>query len=213
MVSSLIDGLACFLRRPELQNLPFVFAIPDHGRMVITAAGPQAEMQGLTIGMVCRQMQKLSFRPASDRRHSRKELKLLTLLGGWCIRYTPIVRLIQPNGLILDISGCSHLWGGEKSYLEDVLNRLRSKGFDVQAAIADTVGAAWAIARFGKAEPIIEPGAHAEALLSLPPAALRLEELALDRLQKLGLRSIRSFIGMQRSALMKALWTTPALKA
>lgn len=197
----LTDWLA--LRRPELQNLPFVFAIPDHGRMIITAASPQAEMQGLTIGMVAADAKAIVPSLQVIDGIPGKELKLLTLLGGWCIRYTPIVAIDPPNGLILDVSGCSHLWGGEKSYLEDLLNRLRSKGFDVQAAIADTVGAAWAIARFGKTKPIIESGAHAETLLSLPPAALRLDELVLDRLQKLGLRSIRSFIGIQRSALRR----------
>jgi protein ImuB len=39
-----------------------------------------------------------------------KEAKLLRQLGLWCIRYTPVVAIALPDGLILDISGCAHLW-------------------------------------------------------------------------------------------------------
>jgi len=197
----LTDWLA--LRRPDLKGRPFVFAIPDHGRMVITAASPEAEQQGLTIGMVAADAKAIVPSLQVIDGIPGKALKLLTLLGGWCIRYTPIVATDPPNGLILDVSGCTHLWGGEKGYLEELLNRLKSKGFDVQAAVADTVGTSWAIARFGKIEPVIESGANAAALLPLPPAALRLDKPVLERLQKLGLRTIRSFIGMQRSALRR----------
>jgi protein ImuB len=197
----LTDWLA--LRRPDLKGKPFAFAIPDHGRMVITATSPEAEMQGLTIGMVAADAKAIVPSLQVIDGIPGKEQKLLTLLGNWCIRYTPIVATDPPNGLILDVSGCTHLWGGEKDYLEELLNRLRGKGFDVQAAVADTVGAAWGIARFRKVETIVESGAHAEALLSLPPAALRLDKPVLERLQKLGLRNIKSFIGMQRSALRR----------
>ena len=191
------------LRRPDLKGKPFVFAIPDHGRMVITATSPEAEMQGLTIGMVAADAKAIVPSLQVIDGIPGKELKLLTLLGNWCIRYTPIAAIDPPNGLILDVSGCTHLWGGEKDYLEELLNRLRGKGFDVQAAVSGTVGASWAIARFGKKESIIEPGDHSEALMSLPPAALRLDKPVLEHLQKLGLRSIRSFINMQRSALRR----------
>jgi protein ImuB len=191
------------LRKPELKGVPFVFSAPDHGRMVITATTIEAEKQGVTVGMVAADAKAIvpGLQVIDD--IPGKDLKLLTLLGEWCIRYTPFVAVDPPNGLILDVSGCTHLWGGEKGYLKEVVNRLRSKGFDVRGAMADTIGAAWAIARFGKITPIIEPGGQAEALLSLPPAALRLDQVITERLQKLGLRSIRSFINMQRSALRR----------
>lgn len=197
----LTDWLA--LRMPELKGMPFVFAAPDHGRMVITATTIEAELQGISVGMVAADAKAIvqSLKVIDD--IPGKDLKLLTLLGQWCIRYTPFVAVDLPNGLILDVSGCTHLWGDEKSYLKEVVTRLRSKGFDVRGAMADTIGAAWAVARFGKVKPIIEPGGQAEALLSLPPAALRLDDIIIERLQKLGLRSIRSFIAMQRSALRR----------
>ncbi len=65
--------------------------------------------------------------------------------------------------------------------------------------MADTIGTAWAIARFGPASFIVESGQQTAALLSLPAAALRLELETLERLEKLGLRQVKDFISMPRS--------------
>jgi len=189
-------------QKPELRDMPFVLAAPERGRMVIRAASKAAESSGIHTGMVvadCRAimptLQVLDDAPEQTN-------KLLTALAEWCLRYTPVVG-IDADGLILDISGCAHLWGGEKPYLKDMLTRLRAFGYDVRAAIADTVGAAWAVSRFGQTTAIIEPGGQADALLPLPPAALRLEAGILQRMEKLGLYHIRSFITMPRRALVR----------
>lgn len=191
------------LRRPELQQLPFVLAAPVRGRMMITAANPLAEAQGITAGTTAADAKAIvpDLQVVDD--IPGQAAKLLKALGEWCIRYSPFIAVDLPDGLILDVSGCAHLWGGERGYLKEIVTRLRSKGYDVRGAIADTVGTAWAVARFARVKPIIEPGKHVDALLSLPPAALRLEAVTLERLQKLGFYSIRSFIGIQRSVLRR----------
>lgn len=191
------------LRRPELKVVPFVFAVPDHGRKVITAANALAEAQGIQPGMpvadakaMIPDLEIIDGKPA-------RAANLLKALGEWCIRYTPLVAVDLPDGLILDISGCAHLWGGERAYLKEIVTRLRSSGYDVRAAITDTIGSAWAIARYGRVSPIIESGGQAMALLPLPAAALRLEPAILARLQKLGLYQVGSFISMPRSVLRR----------
>ncbi|MDP9048975.1 MAG: DNA polymerase Y family protein, partial [Bacteroidota bacterium] len=191
------------LRRPELQQLPFVLAAPVRGLMVITAANPLAEAQGITAGTMAADAKAIvpDLQVIDD--IPGQGAKLLKALGEWCIRYTPLIAVDLPDGLILDISGCAHLWGGERGYLKEIVTRLRSKGYDVRGAIADTVGTAWAVARFGRLKPIVGPGKQADALLLLPPAALRLEAITLERLQKLGFYSIRSFIGIRRSVLRR----------
>jgi len=195
------DWLA--LKRPELQGLPFAFAEKDHGRVILTAASPAAEAQGAYPGMASADAKAIVTGLQVIDNIPGKPEKLLKALGEWCIRYTPLIAIDPPDGLTLDVSGCAHLWGGEREYLKEIVNRLRSKGYDVRAAMADTVGAAWANARFGKVTPIMESGDHASAILSLPPAALRLEPVLVDRLLKLGLRTIGSFISMPRSALRR----------
>ncbi|HMH31904.1 MAG TPA: DNA polymerase Y family protein, partial [Puia sp.] len=129
--------------------------------------------------------------------------QLLKGLAAWCIRYTPAVAIDPPEGLILDCTGCAHLWGSERAYLTDIITRLNGLGYHVRAAMADTIGAAWAMTRFGDDAAIIERGGQTAALLSLPSAALRLETDIIERLQKLGLRQVKDFIGMPRTALRR----------
>lgn len=195
------DWLA--VRKPELGNGLLIVTAKEGNRVIITATNMAAERQGITVGMV-----------AADAKAIVQGLQvvddipgiasgILSAIGKWCIRFTPIVAIDMPDGLVLDISGCPHLWGGEREYLKDIVNKLRGRGYDARAAIADTIGAAWAVARFGTKSPIVEPYTQASALLPLPPAALRLEPVMLARLKKVGFYRIESFINIRRSALRR----------
>lgn len=190
------------IRQPDLKDTPFIFAMPEHGRMVITAVSPAAETQGIKAGMVVADakacvphLQVVNNRPGLAGR-------LLKALGLWCIRYTPVVAVDQPDGLLLDISGCVHLWGDEQTYLMEIANRLGSKGYQVRMAIADTIGAAWAVARFGTT-PVVESGTQRDTLSVLPVAALRLSTETLQRLHKLGLYTIGSIMHIPPAALRR----------
>ncbi|MBC7552923.1 MAG: DNA polymerase Y family protein [Taibaiella sp.] len=194
--------------QPELKDIPFVLSAPEHGRMVIKAANTAAQEKGINVNMLvadCRAIYPTL--QVFDNKPGQAE-KLLNALAEWCLRYTPVVAVDLPDGLILDVSGCAHLWGGERPYLKDIITKLRGYGYDVRAAIADTIGTAWAISRFGKVSPIVEPCSQMEVLLPLSPAALRLEPATLDRLNKLGLYHIRSFISMPRKALRRRFGQT-----
>lgn len=190
-------------RRPMLHDKPFVLASPDHGRMVITAANRLAEKQGIDINMVVADARALipSLEVLDDQPET--SARLLNALAEWCIRYTPAVAIDPPDGLLLDATGCAHLWGGERSYITAIHKRFKDFGYDISIALADTVGTAWAVARFGSNDSIIESGQQHTALLSLPPACLRIEASATERLEKLGLRQISQLISMPRSALRR----------
>lgn len=191
------------LRRPVLQGVPFVLASPDHGRMVISTANILAQTQGVDSGMMVADARAIipSLQVLDDK--PGLSAKLLKGLAEWCIRYTPAVAIDSPDGLILDVTGCAHLWGSEDAYVTDIITRLKRLGYKVRAGMADTVGTAWAVARFGQDSSIIASGQQFATLLSLPPAALRIEVDIVERLHKLGLRQINQFIGMPRSALRR----------
>ncbi|MHA4896294.1 Y-family DNA polymerase [Pedobacter sp. PWIIR3] len=193
------------IRRPELTAVPFVFAAPDHGRMIVTAVSPLAAAVPVEVGMKAADAKAICIGLEVLDDKAGRSAKLLKGLGEWCVRYSPIVSIDEfaMDGLMLDVSGCTHLWGGEKGYLKEIVSRLKSKGYTVRVAIADTPGAAWAIARFGTITPLIAPGKQIDALLPLVPEALRLEPLVLAKLQKLGFYQIRSFINMPRSVLRR----------
>jgi len=188
-------------RRPALLTAPFVLAAPDHGRMVVTAANHLAQAQGIQKGIVVADARILlpTLEVLDDQ--PERSGQLLRAMALWCIRYTPVAAIDLPDGLILDISGCPQLWGGEAPYLAQIVTTLRGKGYDVRGAIADTVGTAWAIVRYGRTTPIIEPGATVDALLPLPVTALRLDPGVTNRLARLGLYKVRHIASMARQAL------------
>ncbi len=193
-----------FIRRqPELRDIPFVLASPDHGKMLVTAANNLAQSQGIDTGIAVADARAILYGLQVLNDDPAINIKLLNGLAEWCIRFTPTVATDLPAGLLLDVTGCAHLWGGEKQYLTDIYKRLKQFGYDASMAMADTIGCAWAVARFGQDTSIIESGGHAAALLTLPPASLRLEQGIIERLEKLGLRQVADFINMPRTALRR----------
>ncbi len=197
----LTDGLT--RRRPELKTLPFVIATPVKNRIIITASSLLAEQEGAFTGMAVADAKAALAELVVIDELPGQAAKLLRLIGLGCIRYTPIVSIDLPEGLMLDISGCAHLWGGEREYLKEIVLKLRAAGFDARAAIADTPGAAWAVARFAQKRPIIPSSMQAAAITSLPPAALRLEPEILERMQKLGFCTIGPLLEILPQALRR----------
>ena len=193
------------IRRPELKEVPFVFAAPDRGRIMITAVSPLAASQGIEAGMRAADAKAICVGLEVLEDKSGRAARLLKGLGEWCLRFSPVVMVdeFSLDGLFMDVSGCTHLWGGERKYIKEIVSRFKSQGYTVRVSLADTLGAAWANARFGRVSPLIAPAAHTDALLPLPPAALRLPSTILARLHKLGFYQIRNLVGMPRSVLRR----------
>ena len=125
---------------------------------------------------------------------------LLESIADWAERYTPLVALDPPAGLILDITGATHLFGGEEALLADLAARLGGQGFLARAAIADTPGAAFAAARFATL-PVIPVGGAAAILEPLPLAALRLDHETVSAMDRVGLKRIGQIIVAPRPPL------------
>lgn len=122
----------------------------------------------------------------------------------WHSNASPIVSVLadkSPYGdLVLDIAGVTHLFGGEAQMLAKLTGRLRGLGFTVAGGIADSVGAAWAMAHFAPGR-IVPEGQAMAALADLPVDALRLDEAQAFGLSQMGLKSIGQLYGRDRKAL------------
>jgi protein ImuB len=177
------------------------------GALRLDAVCARAGEAGLSPGMMLADaramvpaLQVQAAEPAVDAR-------LLEDLAAWCERYTPGVAIDRSHehaaggALWLEVTGCAHLFGGEAALRADLLARLRRQGLAAEAAIADTPGAAWAVARYGEA-PIVPPGGVRVALAPLPVAALRLDPDAVRMLERLGLERIESLYPLPRRALV-----------
>ena len=139
------------------------------------------------------------------------DLEALRALADWCVRYSPAVAPDAPDGLIMDVTGVTHLWGGEAALLDDLTARLAANGIPAKAAIADTAGAAWALARFSE-EQIAPPGGQGPLLEPLPVAALRLDEQAAAQLPRLGLTRIGRLMKLPRAQLTRRFGASVVLR-
>lgn len=127
----------------------------------------------------------------------------LTALVDWCVRFSPAVAPDAPDSLFLDITGVAHLWGGEAELMADFRDRLGRDGLGVRLAVADTPGAAWALAHYGRDGVIAPPGGQGALLAPLPPDALRLDEAAAAQIRRLGLRRIGQLMDLPRAPFGK----------
>lgn len=128
--------------------------------------------------------------------------RLLEGLADWCDRYTPLVAIDGQDGLFLDITGCAHLFGGEKALLDDLARRFFHQGFDVRTGLASTPGAAWAAARYC-AGTIVAAGEEERLMCPLPLAALRLDAGVRSGLESVGLRSVGAVLSTPRAPLAR----------
>ncbi len=136
----------------------------------------------------------------------------LDRLAAWCERYSPWVAPDGEDAIRLDVTGVAHLFGGEAALARDLEARLADFGLTARVAIADTPGAAWALARHGPASArLAPPGALRASLASLPVAALRLPAATVEDLLHLGLARIEPLTQMPSAAL--ATRFGPALAA
>lgn len=186
----------------ELADTCFVTAAPAHGKMIITAVSPKAQALFIKEGMALADARAIF--PALIHFDDKPELPitLLKKIAAWCIRFTPAVAPDPSGGIFLDATGCAHLWGSEEAYLSDILNKLKAKGYYARATMADTIGAAWAVSRYGR-DTIIEKEKQLNQVLALPPEALRLNPKTVDRLHKLGFTQIRNLVNIPAASLRR----------
>ncbi|WP_092164955.1 DNA polymerase Y family protein [Bosea sp. OK403] len=115
--------------------------------------------------------------------------RLIERLAAFCDRFTPLVALDPPHGLLLDITGCAHLFGGEAALRAMIAERLRAGGLNQRSAIAGTPEAAHALSRFG-AGGIVPPGEDEAMIRPLPVAALEIGAETVIALSRAGLKSV-----------------------
>ena len=174
---------------------PFALTLKQNNTDRIHCLNASAEALGLHRGMSLADARifcpELTTRPAQPER----DLAFLSTLRRWATRYCPWVGLDGPDGLVLNVTGSSHLWGGEAAMLDDMRARADRLGLSLRLGCAATRGAAWAFAHFARGGE--------EALNALPVAALRLDPGTVVGLQRLGLRSIGDLTATARAPLAR----------
>lgn len=185
---------------------PLVTVAKLKNAVVITTADRAARALGLISGLALAdaraRVPDLSVAEADD----AADAALLEKIADWCDRYTPCVAHPVHDGLILDITGCAHLFAsaespdGEREMLKDIYRRLRRLGFHVAGAIAGNADAARALARTAK-PGIVPDGCDAAAVRPLPVGVLDIDDAARIALRRAGLKTIGDLADRQRAPL------------
>jgi protein ImuB len=166
----------------------------------IVAMNDAAQRLGLRFGMPLADARAMHPALAVAASEAAADGRLLDAVADWCDRYTPLVGLDAPDGLMLDITGCAHLFGGETAMGRDLLARLAAEGLHARAAVADTAGCAWGVARYGDASLVPSQQMRA-ALAPLPAAALRLLPETVEALAEVGLKRVGDLVDLPRAPL------------
>jgi protein ImuB len=192
-------------RRDQLSvpDRPFVLALSVGNQRLVSAANIPAEALGIAPGQPLADARALYPALAVAEADPVGDAAALRRLAQWCGRYSPWTAPHGTDGILFDVTGCAHLRGGEASLAGDLAGRLRRQGVLCRVAIADTAGAAWAIARCGVSKNAVIPrGAAREAIAPLPVAALRFDSALVAELERLGLRRIGDLYALPRTALV-----------
>jgi protein ImuB len=206
--------------RPPMQPEPLVTSHRIGSQVRIAAACPAAKALGIRPGMALTQARAqvpgLLVMPA-DPVGDRRALQRLALFAAR--RWSPLVALAGEDTLFVDVSGVAHLFGGEARMARRIVRLLARRGYTGQVAIADTAGAAWALAR----EPhsmqpqapgvrLCPPNTHRQAIAPLPVEALRIDARAVELMQRLGIYRIGDLLTMPRAPLVRRFGTALALR-
>lgn len=177
-----------------LAPAPLVFTEKVKGALRLAAVDRAARRRGLAPGLTLADARAripdlavVEHDPAADAAFFEK-------VADDCDRWTPLVALDAADGLMLDITGCAHLFGGEAAMRARLLAHLKRHGLGAIGVIAGTPDAARALARAGEGRVgdggVVEPGGEAKAVAGLPIALLGISEEVATGLSRAGLKTI-----------------------
>ncbi|MFW2829823.1 DUF6504 family protein [Sphingomonas sp. ID0503] len=175
----------------------------DGRKQVVLAVDAAAQSANVRVGMPATKARVLVQNLVVRDHDEAADARALDRLALWMLqRYAPIVAADAPDGLVIDSTGADHLHGGEDAMLAGLVDRLSASGVCARAAIADTWGAAHALARYAAKPIVVAPPGHGSAILAgLPLPALRLPTDMTAALHVLGFERIGDLLAQPRAPL------------
>lgn len=177
------------LARPELKRCPLSLYQSQRGALRVIASDRYPAGTPLAEVVVGKAEQ---HDPVADQ-------SALLDLAAWCEQFSPIVGVEASDNLCLDVTGLDQLFGSEHAIVNQIMRAFGRRGLAIRLAIADTIGAAWALAHYGTA-PWTVVRWIAE-LRPLPVEALRLDG-EVEMLAELGVKCIGQLLEIPREALV-----------
>ena len=136
--------------RAERGLLPGPLAVVEEvaNSQSLMSLTPEAAAAGLRVGQPLRDARAMCPALVTRPANLPADAAFLTALRRWAGKFSPWVAEEPPAGLIVDLTGCAHLFGGEAALVAQAELDCADLGLAVHSGIADTPGAAWALARY-----------------------------------------------------------------
>jgi len=179
---------------------PLVVAAKEKKALVIAGLDRKATALGLRVGQPLANARAMLPALKAVTANEQADLKLLGRIADWCERFTPFVALDPPRGLLLDVTGATHLFGGEQAMLGRIRANLEGQGFAVRGGMAGSALAARALARYRDGS-VAAPGDEAKAIAALPIEALLLDPITTHAFRRAGLKRVGQVAGRDRREL------------
>lgn len=172
--------------------------------MRLVALTPAAIREGLRTGMTASEARALvpgvALLDHVEAEEQVDRAALVRAFGG----LSDQVRFPWPDAIALSIASVSHLFGGEAPLARRAVSLAEELGHQARAAVADDPLLALAIATWAVDDGevlVIEPGAGAAALSTLPVEALRMPAEVVRSLQAVGVRRVSQFAALDPASV------------
>jgi protein ImuB len=176
------------------KGLPFALVESGSKGLRLAAVNAGARQFGLARGQRLADARAAVPELLTEQHEPDKDMASLIGLCRWMERYSPWVSPDATDGILLDATGVAHLFGGEGHMLADIVQRLARYGFTARVHMGDTIGIAWALARYAK---------NGDSYAALPVEALRIDADSARTLRRLGLKTIGALIDLPRASLAR----------
>ena len=186
--------------KPTIASPPLVAVAKVKSAMVLQAVDRQATSLGLSVGQPLANAHAMLPALEVVQTDEMADAQLLNRIADWCDRFTPLVAMDGSRRILLDVTGVSHLFGGEQEMLDKICSKLEIQGFAVRGAMAGTAAAARALARY-RDGAVVAPGAEADAIKSLPVEALDIDDVIIHAFRRAGLKTVRQVATRKRSEI------------
>jgi protein ImuB len=123
-------------------------------------------------------------------------------------RFTPRVSLVPPDGLLLEVKGSLHLFAGVEGLLGAFQRDCDGAAVESSLALAPTPLAALVAARVGKPFIVVNGAQLISRLTSLPLAPLRWPDDVVERLARMGVRTIGQALRLPRAGFARRFGPT-----
>ncbi len=184
-------------------DVPVVLSVQGTHGPIVHAMSAEAARRDVVPGARVVDVQAIHPDLHVEQADTQGDRALLERVVMWARRWCPWTVRDREDGILMDITGAAHLFGGEARMLRDIGQRFRMQGLSARLAVAPTRGAAQMLARYGGGGVICEADDVEVALAPLPVEALRIDRDTVRLLQRLGLKTVGRLMEVPRVALMR----------